>query len=303
MSEVVKVTPITESMSQDFAQALKDVEARTAPAEREAPADDKPADKGQTGPETAPAEAPAAKEPVTEQRLAEVRNAALAEASAQFKHQVDFTEAWMPTSVAYNRAAPEVQAEVKGLLDGSIQPRSKPAGRATDGITSARVTELLETFEEGDRGTVKALLHTIVAEADARAESKIGAIKARLEQTSSQTAQETEIRATREAKEAFSEFAAACPEWTELSERQLNWFQREIVENPDLDPIKHFKEVFLPELGSRGKREANKTVEKILDRGRQSVLPPSTNAATPRKEKPASLQATFEMVSEQMGLK
>lgn len=315
MAETARVTPITESMNQDFAQALKDVEAKSVPASTEQveePVSGNEQDDSGTEAQTEEkpvAEQPATKEKPSEEKLASMRAAdytqktqELARERAQLSDQVAFAEAWMPTAVAYNRATPDVQAQVKALLEGKSATDSK-AGATPQGVQSERVQKLLDSFEEGDRGSVKAIFDTMLEEAEARAEKKYGELKARLDETSSQTRQETEIRATRESQEAFSDFDRQCPEWRELSERQLTWFQNEILSDPNIDPVKHFKETFLPELGSRGRKEASQTVKKIIERGGQSVIQPSTQAAEPRAKKPASMNDAFDMICDEMSSK
>lgn len=311
--EAAQGTPLKESMNQDFAQAIKDVEARSVqpPAEQAAaPVSVKESEgaEEEAKPEGDQSAEKPTKEQPTEEKLAAMRaddytrkTQALAREREQFQEKVAFADAWEATAVAYNRASQEVQQEVKGLLEGRLQPRSKSA--APQGAPNERITKLLDSFEDTDKSAVKDIFDTLIVEAEERANQKVAELQAKLDAISQQTNQETEIRAAREAQEGFAAFAEACPEWEQMTERERLWFQRDITENTDLDPIAHFKSEFLPRLSARTTKPTEpKPVPKPVQRASQAVLQPSTNQAAPRKEKPGSLKDTFEMVLREKGL-
>lgn len=308
MAETAQDTPAPKTMHQAFEAAVKDLRSEAVASSEEQVAEPvsesserEEAPEGETKPvaETKDSSKP------NEEKAAGMRAAdytqktqELARMRTELKGQVDFAEAWMPTAVAYNKASPEVQAQIKSLLEGKPAPAKAGGGRAAG---SERVQKLLETFEEGDRGAVKDIFEVMLEEAEAIASKKYGELDRKINDRSAELAQESEIRQEREAREAFSEFDRACPEWRELSERQLAWFQNEIVADPSLDPVKHFKETFLPELGSRGKKESSETVTKIIGRAGQTTLRPNNAAAKPVEEKPKTLRDALEATMRKMG--
>lgn len=311
-AEAAQSTPLAESMNQDFAQAIKDVEAKSvqAPVEQaKEPVSGEQSAQEEAKPEGDQSAEKPTKELPSEEKLAAMRaddytrkTQALAREREQFQEQVAFAEAWEATALAYNRASPDVQAEVKSLLEGKLQPRSKTA--APQGAASERVTKLLDSFEDTDKSAVKDIFDTLIVEAEERANRKVAELQQKLDAISQQTSQETEIRASREAQEGFAAFEAACPEWTGMTERDRLHFQRDIIEDPDLDPVAHFKSEFLPRLNARTAKPSTepKTVPKTVQRASQSVLQPSTNRAAPREEKPGTLQSAFELACREKGL-
>lgn len=288
------VQPAAEQVKAPVSGETKDAPEQAKPAEAVQPA--QPAKDAQEGKPTEEKAAGMRLDDYTRktQELAREREAV--------KDQVEFARAWEATAIAYNRATPAVQAEVKALLEGKLQPRSE-VGRALEGSLPESVKKLLDSFEETDRGAVKDIFNTMLSEANAQAQAKIAELEAKLEGVSRMTKSEVEIRAGREADEAFAAFDKACPEWTQLSDRQRMWFQRDITEDGNLDPIEHFKSVYLPMLGSSApKKEPDPKTTKAIERGSQSVLQPSTTSAAPRPAKIGSMKDAFERACADKGL-
>jgi hypothetical protein len=310
MAEAAENTP-APVLDQGFEQALKDVEAKSvqAPAEQvEKPVSGSESESAATKeqPEGDQSAKPTKETPTEDaaagMRLDDYTRKTQALAREREAHQADleFATAWKATATAYHRASPDVQEEVKGLLEGRLQPRSKGAG--PQGPASERVTKLLDSFEETDRAAVKDIFDTILSESEERANKKIAELQARLDETSSQTRQETDIRAAREAQEGFAAFDAECPEWKVMTDRERAWFQRDITEDPDLDPVAHFKSEFLPRLSSRAeKQQEPKTVPKAVQRASQAVLQPSTQTAAPRPKRIEKMEDAFALACSEKG--
>lgn len=312
MAEAAEATPPAPvSMKQAFEQAVSTVEQKALPAgEEQGTKPVQGSEQETTESKGKPTDQPAkqeSKSQPTEEKAAQMRMAdytrktqELAREREALREQVSFAEAWGPTAEAYHRAAPEVQAQIKSLLETG-KATSTSSGKPAALPSSGRIEKLLNSFQGADRETVQDLLATVLEEAEERISKKYGELDRKIEDKSKTIEQEASVRQQRDAENAWAEFDRACPEWRELSERQVQWFQRDILSDPNIDPIKHFKENFLPELGSRAKKEATDNVNKILNRAGQAVPRGGAAPAAQGVKKFTSMRDAFEEAAREKG--
>ncbi len=316
MAETAQDTPAPTTMKQAFDQAAADLEKALpsgeeqveAPVSNSSKTQDAEAKPNEAAPPKPATQAKDGKGTVDEDKAGAMRAAdytrktqELARQRDELKQHTDFAEAWMPTAKAYHRAPPEVQAQIKSLLETGKMPSSARAQGSSAAPESDRINKLLDSFEERDRGTVKDILQTFMEEAEDRISKKYGELDNKINEKSRTIEQEATIRQQRDADIAWQQFDRECPEWRELSEYQVKVFQRDILEDPNVDPIRHFKDVFLPELGSRGKKEANETVTNIIKRAGQAVPRGSGGAAAQPAEKFDTMRDALEATARKMG--
>lgn len=302
MAEQQASTP-SESLRQSFAEAKAFHAEANAQPEQAAP-DAAPEEPPKTDPSAATdkptqttTEAPQSPEGM---RLADYtrKTQELARERKELQADAQFAKDWRAFADKVSSAPQDVQQQIVALLRGEKPATSAPSR----GQVSERVAKLAESFSADDRDSVMDIVNAAVEEAVARVRGEYDPLKTAVEEARSETQQERAIRMHREARAAFSEFDRACPEWKELDPQELKWFQRDIEDDPDIDPVKYFKERFLPKLNSRGKQSTTTAINKLVERAGQQPLI-TGGASAERVEKRETLADCFAAAKRDLGFK
>jgi hypothetical protein len=302
VAEQQESNPEPKTLRQAFEAAKADLTAASADQDQAAPeaAPEEPPKTdpgpGTIEPKPAATEAPASPDGMRQADYTR-KTQELARERKQHQADVEFAKEWRPIADLMSSVSQDVQQQIAALLKGK-----KPDPQPSRGQVSDRVAKLAESFSAEDRGSVMDIVNAAVDEAVARVRGEYDPLKTAVEEARNETQHERQIRMHREARAAFSDFDRACPEWKELDEQELRWFQRDIEDDPDLDPVAYFKERFLPKLNSRGKQSTTTAINKLVERaGKQPLVNDGASAA--RVEKLSTLSDCFAAAKRDLGFK